>query len=348
MSGYSRSDLPPQEANGFRKPPTLRDVAERVGVTLGTASAVLNGSKSGTRVSPSTRERLVQAAAELGYRPNEVARSLARRRSKLIGFCSIFEFVSPQNAFLSELLGGVQEATSDRNEDLVLRNIPMGASPQRVVDSLADRRVDGLVILAPANPELYSLLQTAHLPVVALVDAYPGVASVVVDDYRGGELMADHLFERGHRHVIYRGWRYGPLSAKRRESGFRTRARSLGMHVSDGRVLDTTYETALLPAEIDLIEGRSPATAIAVWGDDLAALTCESVTDRGYRIPSDLAIIGFNGVPTRVPQRWDLTTIVAPWREVGRQSVDLVNQLMTGEAPTTIQLPVSFRQGATT
>ncbi|CAN5397663.1 LacI family DNA-binding transcriptional regulator [soil metagenome] len=332
-----------------RERPTLRDVADRVGVSVNTASFVLNGSRSGTRVSPKTRDALLSAAVELGYRPNEVARSLQRQRTRLIGLFAQFEHLSAGNAFLSELVGGIQEACAELRHDLVLHTIPRDCRTEMLVPSLADYRIDGLLVFVPEGRELAEALANTHLPAVSLAEPGGSLASVTVDNAKGGELQAEHLWERGHRRVIYRTWHADIPSARTREAAFRGVASRLGMEVVMGRTMWPMDSGDLTDAERAVLAPPFPATAFACWSDDSAQATCATLHRAGLRIPDDVAVVGFDGAAMRYEPRWRLTTIRAPWREVGATALRRLYRLIEGDDVIGVErLPVSLVQGATT
>jgi len=328
-------------------PATLRDVAEKVGVAQATASAVLNGTRSGTRVSAKTRDELLVVARQMGYRPNELARSLAKRRTRLIGFFAHFEYLSAQNDFLADLVGGIHEATAEADFDLVLRTVPQDSSGDRIIASLADRRVDGIICLAPSDPELLQRLTQEYVPVVSAVDRSDDAPSVTVDDELGGRLVARHLAEKGIRHAIYRDWHLVPVSGVDRRRGFADEACALGIEVREGKTMDIRLEAGLTADERQWIEENR--TAMVCWSDDTASVTCDALADAGYDIPGQVLVTGYNGIVTRRTYRWDLSTVVAPWRRVGQQSVaTLLDFLDSSIAPGSRILPVQFRSGATT
>lgn len=330
----------------FSRPATLREVADAVGVSLPTASAVLNSTKSGTRVSEATRQKLVEVATAMGYRPNELARALFRRRTRLIGFYAQFEHLSSENLFLSELIGGIQDATATADCDLVLHTIPPDATPQDAFSGLGDRRVDGLIFFSPHQPALLKSLTQANLPVVTVVDESSLVPSVTVDDYGGMQQIADHLYQKGHRHIIFRGWHANPASVKNRHRSAEDAARLFGMKMTDGRVMRSDHRAELLPTELSALE--EGATAFVCWEDTCAQLTCHVLTQMGISVPKQVAVTGFNGISTVIPPRHKVTTVCAPWRQVGRRAVSKLQELVQGSSPSPREvLSVAFLQGET-
>jgi DNA-binding LacI/PurR family transcriptional regulator len=308
---------------------------------------VLNRTKSGTRVSDATRQRLEAAAAAMGYRPNELARALFRRRTRLIGFYAQFEHLSAENLFLSELIGGMQDATATADCDLVLHTIPPDATPEDAFAGLGDRRVDGLIFFSPDQPALLNSLIQANLPVVTVVDESSFVPSVVVDDHGGMYRLVEHLYDRGHRHFVYRGWHANPVSVINRRRGAEDAAEVLGMTMTIGRVMQSDHRAELLESEWQALENG--ATAIVCWEDTCAELTCQDLTQRGIDVPGQVAVTGFNGISTVIPLRFRVTTVRAPWRQVGRQAVTCLQELVQGIVPSHKEmLPVEFVQGEST
>lgn len=326
----------------------MRKVAIEVGVSTNAVSKVLNGSRSNTRVSDATRDKILEVAKRMNYRPNELARSFQRRRTNLLGFFLYFEFLSSRNAFLAELMGGVEEECSRAGYDLALRAVRESLSPNELAGRLGDQRVDGLIYFAPRLNGVARELISEEVPLIQVVDPFPGAPTVCVDDRTGGRLMAEHLFEKGHRRVIYRDWFAPPRSAAVRRAGFTEAALRLGMDVVNGKAMTNDHQGELLDYEFELVKSRE-ATAFAVWGDASASATCDGLVSAGLRVPDDAAVIGFNGHSYEITPRWQLTTVVAPWREVGVRAVRNLLRLVNGsDVPQMDVLNVSLRPGSTT
>src|SRR5262249_47656133 len=134
--------FPTREESGrvpARRQPTMKDIAERVGVSKMAVSAVLSGTSSTARVSEATRERILAAARELRYRPNAIARSLRSKRTNIIGFYSGYRYIDPRNPFFAEIVGGLQEGCAEHRKDLLLHTVFQRAS----VDDIYGELVDG-------------------------------------------------------------------------------------------------------------------------------------------------------------------------------------------------------------
>jgi DNA-binding LacI/PurR family transcriptional regulator len=312
-----------------------------VGVSVNTVSFVLNGSRSGTRVSEAKRLAIQEAAIKLGYRRNNLATSFRLQRTDILGLFIDFDFLSPMNPFLSELVGGLQQACAEAGKDLLLHTHRTTASEDHLLSILADNRVDGLFFFAPERPELARLLAECSVPVVALVDRIPNLPSCSVDDYLGGQLQADFLYRKGHQKVMYRRHFNFPTSARERYEGFRERAESHGIEIIDGDHFTSHVEASF--SKIDTERLREGVTAIVVWEDTSAHLTADALSNLGYIVPNDILVIGYNGLSHALPKRWSIPTVRAPWRQVSAAAVKTLLNLIDGDPGfTNTRLPVEF------
>ncbi len=311
---------------------TLTEVAQRAGVNKVTASMVLSGGGGNTRVSEATRQRIIQAAEELRYRRNPLARTLRDRKTRIIGLY-IGGFIDIRNNFLGEVMSGLQQGCEQNRHDFLMHGTFRGNSVDDIYAELANGKVDGLVVLTNKQPELIYKLAASHLPIIALADPHPKIASVSVDDVRGSRMLAELLASRGHRHVLYGVCPYPLSSATRRLKAFQDAAQELGIVVStrigrgDGGVVSE--------AEVDFLAWRGGAdrkdldhrncpTAIVCWNDEMAHGVIDCMADHGVRVPEDVAVVGFDGWELSIKPRYRLTTVRAPWRDAARLAVDLL------------------------
>ncbi len=326
---------------------TLREVAQEAGVSMMTVSAVINGRAAERRISSATQERVAEIARSMGYLPNAVARALRGRNTNVIGLYSGLGFLSAVNLFLAELIGGLQEGCDASQKDLLLHGTFRGQSVDDIFAKLLDGRIDGLIVQAEASDALVARVAAAHLPIVAVADAIPSIPSVVVDDADGMRQVIAHLSERGHRRIVYVGPRRMIESAARRRQASLKVAAQLGVEVMECSAApgDDFSQTPLgnwlgEPAD------RRPS-AIAAWSDGLAFEIAAYCRCRGLRIPHDVAVTGFDGFP--IHGRQPLTTVRAPWSEVGRIAVArLADEIAARDAPAEIVVPVHLLLGQTT
>jgi DNA-binding LacI/PurR family transcriptional regulator len=324
----------------------MKDIAERVGVSKMTVSAVLSGTSSNVGVSEATRARVMAVARQMRYRPNAIARSLRSRRTNIIGLYSGYQYVDPRNPFLAQIVGGLQEGCSEYRKDLLLHTVFRGDSADDIYAELADGRIDGLVMTAPPEHPLVERLAGSHLPVVVVADAVPNLPSVVVDDAQGARLTFDYLAQRGHRRMVYRSVDWHLFSAERRRAAYFEIAAERGIEITEWcppqyiEAGDPFLETWLRQSP------EQRPSAVLCWNDLAAYDALAYCHRRGLRVPEELAVAGFDGDPNPVDFRFRLTTVLAPWAEVARSAVRLlVAQIEGEEVPRQTVLPVEFIPG---
>lgn len=327
---------------------TLKDVARDAGVSESTVSVVLNGARSGTRVSEATRQTILATAERLGYRPNGLARSLQNGRSNRLGVYSGSAPLDARNMFFAELLGGMLEGSRGSESNITVHTT--GNTSECLLDLVSNRSVDGLVVHAQPNDPILPILGELRVPAVAVADRLDTLPSVCVDDRAGGVLQAEHLAELGHRHVLVKA-DYRPFrSVEDRVSAFVERARALGLEVSIGRPATYDEPFDLGPEDLRLLtRAERPATAVVAWNDSEAERVCAQLEALGLDVPGRIGVVGFDGFHLSYRPYYGLTTVRAPWTEVGRVAVSVLMSLIKGEAvPAVTTLPVELVRGDTT
>lgn len=334
--------------SGLPKKTTLRDVAELANVSQFTVSVVLNGSKSNTRVSRETRNRILAAANELGYQPNSLARALRRQSTNILGLYFGYGHLEPHDPFHAEVLTGLQRGCEACDKDLMIHYSFHRYSVDEVFAELVGGKIDGLVLIASPGDPLVERVRGSNLQVVAMTDAIEGIPSVIADDASGSRAIAQHLHERGHRTVMYRSCPGASDSAKRRQDAFEEQAAELGMTTIPGRT--SNWKGVVEEEEADLLARREELgiTAAVCWGDPSAHALLSYCQRRNIRVPQDLAIVGFNGIEQAVQPAHVLTTVRAYWSHVAQRAVHLlVNSLEGKEVPALTVLPVELYLGDT-
>jgi len=333
----------------MNKPVTIKDIAREVGVGNTTVSAVLGHSPSRhVRVSEATRARILEAAQVMKYRRNGLARSFRNQKTDVLGVYTTQGYLSPHVVFSSQIIGGLHRGCYEHNKDLLLHSITSSRPVEEVYAELGDGRVDGLVLYASPTDPVVRLLADSTLPVVAIVDAVAGLPSVVADDVGGSQQMAAYLAGKGHQRILYISGSDTLNSAVRRRQGFLEAATALGLEVT---VFQPSVHHEKL-TEVDLVWLDLPrderATVVVCWNDMTAYNLLERCRLRGLRIPEDIAVAGFDGLPLSQPTQWRLTTLRAPWVEVAEAAITLLMRLKNGEEiPLETILPVEFIAGET-
>jgi DNA-binding LacI/PurR family transcriptional regulator len=308
--------------------PTIRDVARRAHVGVGTVSRVLNDSPL---VSEEARRRVRRTIEELGYRRSSTARRLSLGRTQMIGVVAPF-FTTRS---VVERLRGVVEGLRDRGEyDLVLFDVE---TPEQRADAFEDfaarDRVDGLLIvsLRPSDEEV-ERLQREGLPVVLVDVAHPALPRIVIDDVHGGRIATEYLLAKGHQRIGFVGDAPSPLrftSSEQRLRGMRDALRSAGVKPVAAREQrgphgrDEASELARL-----LLAMEDPPTAIFAASDVQAMGVLQAASAIGVHVPDDLAVIGFDDIEEA--SVLGLTTVRQPLRETGVRAAELLLSAIDG------------------
>ena len=302
---------------------SVREVAQRAGVSLGTVSNVLNRPDA---VAPATRRRVLDAIEELGFVRNEAARHLRAGRSRTLGLV-VMDIANP---FFTDVARGAEAAAAEHGSMVVLCNSAEDADRERRhLEQLEEQRVQG-VLITPVRKASAGVdrLVARGIPVV-LVDrgAGRGGCSVAVDDQLGGRLAARHLVAQGHRRIAFVG---GPLAVAQVADRHAGAAAALAEGDADADLL--VAETASLTVaegrrggeRIAAMPLRSRPTAAFCANDLLALGFLQEMTRQGLRVPQDVAIVGYDDIDFAAAAAVPLSSVRQPREQLGRTAAELL------------------------
>lgn len=325
-------------------PVTMHDVAERAGVSVRTVSRVVNKSEE---LSDLTRQRVLLAIKELGYRPSKLARALVTQRTETIGLL-IPDITNP---FFSEVAQGVGVAAEEQGYSLLLANTDLDADKEvKALWNLADHAVDGAILFgSPGSERALQEFASEYAPVVAinnyrLASAHPCIGCIRTSLVEGAELAVNHLANRGHRAIAMLSDVYEP-SLLARVRGYREALEARGLPVRDdwiarGRpVIDHGYR-----ATLRLLKAYPEITGIFAYNDLLAVGAIQACKELRRRIPDTCAIVGFDNIRLAALISPSLTTIHIDKYRLGREAFDRLLEMLDcpETTPVTVQMPVSL------
>ena len=297
--------------------PTIRNVAERAGVSKSLVSLVMRGSP---HVSERRRQAVLKAARELGYRPNAVARSLVEGRTRLIGAL----VADLHNPFFAEFLDGLQESLHGANLRMIVgsgRWDPLFEA--EAVDAFLEMRVDGLVLLSVVPDSLNDAAASVPVVIVGERDV-SGVDIVVDDDELGARLAVDHLVELGHQSIAHIEGAPS-TTARYRRAGYE---QAMSQHGLASHIVvepgDFTEEGGHRAARA-LLSRRPRPTAIFAPNDLVAIGALSAADELGLRVPADLSIVGDDNTHLAAIRHISLTTVDQPRRDMGRVAAELLS-----------------------
>lgn len=309
---------------------TLRDVAERAGVNPATASRALNPALPG-RISAPTERRVREAARELGYRPDPVARSLRTRRSGFVGV------VVPDltNPVIPPIVRGIEGVLWTAGVASLLADTDNHLEREALlVEELLARRCEGLIVAsATRDSETVNQLADGEVPAILVtrdLDSH-ALPLVAADDAAGVAAALDHLAELGHRAVAHVTGPPTLSTTTRRAEAFERESARLGLD-TEGRTVQGAAFTAAAGREAAerLLARDSEFTAILA-GNDLVALGClRALAEAGLRCPEDVSLVGHNDTPLVDSVQPPLTTVAIPQEQIGAEAARLLLRRLQG------------------
>ncbi len=320
--------------NGVMKV-TLKQVADRAGVTVSTASRALSSDKS-SLVKSATRIKVLEAAEALGYRGNLQASALRRGRTGTVGVI----VADLSNPFVGPVLRGIANALGSR--DLLPIMTESKDSSQElatITDKLLAQRVDGLIVTSGRYRDRALLRRVAaEVPTVLAVRELPGsgIAAVSHDDVSGGAMAAEHLLSLGHTELAQLTGPQDIWSFEGRGQGFRNAVAGSGARCIDidESVRLPTFHAGQILARALLEESSQLPTAVFAHNDSIAVGAIATFREHGLQCPGDISVVGYNDVPL-TGQLWPpLTTVRLPGRELGRLAAEMIVSGIDGTRTT--------------
>ncbi|MEN8651141.1 LacI family DNA-binding transcriptional regulator [Streptomyces sp. 21So2-11] len=338
--------------------PTVYDVAERSGVSIATVSRVYRNPDS---VRAQTRDRVVEAARELGYVPSGNARGLASRTTGVLGLC-FPDFADPDAEadteaadddsavmlYSDHVIRGMERAARRHGYALLIA-ASLAGGPESLVAKVAGR-VDGFAVLARTVPTEDLEVISRRLPVVMLAGPreIDHLDHIEVANSDGERELAQHLIEdHGLRRLAFVGGQPDSPDAEARFRGYQEACRDAGLPVPDEpsvRAAMMTRAEGQRAAETLLGRGDAPRPQAMLFANDQMAVgALHALERRGVRVPEDIAVTGFDGIPLSRIVRPSLTTVRQPIQRLGEEAVELLVRRLADRDrdPVSLMLPVS-------
>lgn len=321
---------------------TQKEVAERAGVSVAVVSYVVN---NGPRpVSPETRAKVEQVIEELGYYPNELARSLSRKQTATIGLM----LPNLMNPVYSEILESLERVCTAAGYTVMLTGTGRDpAKEQKLAETLRSKQVDGVVILPSEKPYPFlKLFQQANIPMVVLEHELADTHCIVIDDRQGGRLAMQHLVSLGHRRIALLERDTLSPHGYLRGVGCREVLQEAGIPLDPALVVKTKAGQSVAYAAMQQwLALPNPPTAVFTHNDMLAVGVIRAALDAGLKVPADISVVGHDDTSIIDYLNPRLTTVKFPVMEMGRRAGQIILELLQqpDSLPAqTITLPVEL------
>src|SRR5215471_2269626 len=308
---------------------SIYDVARASGVSVFTVSAVVNKK---SHVGKRLRERVEAAIRKLNYRPNLIARSLAKRQTHTIGM------IVPDigNPFFPMVVRGAEDAAQKHGYNLLLCNSDdMLDKEERAVELLLSKRVDGILLTKTAGdfrPAVSQMIKEVNTPFVLAMRTYPALTNdaVITDDYHGAYEAVCHLARAGRRRI---GLVSGPLkisNAKERWQGFHDALKAEGLPYEEDLVVEGDYRLESGYRAAHSLFSRRP-DGIYVSNHLMTVGLLKAAEETGLRCPEDFGLVSFDDYPWLGIFRPRLTTVELPKHQLGSEAAELLIRRIAGD-----------------
>ena len=308
---------------------TLQDVAALAGVSAKTVSRVVNNQGE---IRDSTRQRIQAAIDELGYRPNILARSLIHQRTNTLAVVAWgIDYFGPSRTVI-----GIEQQADEFGYSLFLSLVgdPAHHDQERLLDTVLERRVDGIIWAVPEVGDNHAWLNPAKLeelpPMIFLsMSPAPGIMAVAVDNQSGSRQATRHLIEQGRRKI---GIIAGPLAwweARDRYEGWRRALKEVDRGAPQSRVAESYWTAAGGERAMQQLLKQAPdIDAVFASSDQIALGALGAIHSSGRRVPDDIAIVGFDNMPESAYFWPPLTTVYQKLVHMGRTAVQQLHQMI--------------------
>jgi DNA-binding LacI/PurR family transcriptional regulator len=304
---------------------TIAAVARLAAVSPATVSRVLNGDP---RVGAEYRDRVTAAVAELGYRPNRLARNLRKQRTAAIGVV----ISDIENPHFSEAVRAIEDLAFKRGHPVLVCNTDETPEKERAyLEMMMDERVLG-VILSPSSPSEPAIAEVVDsgIPIVAFDREVedPRADAVLADNIRGARMATERLIAAGHRDVAFVGGRREVETGAERLDGYEIAMRRAGL---EPRSIDGGFRTQVAhDAVVALLRSEAPPTALVVANNLMTLGTLGALRQVGAAVPGDVGLVGIDDPPWAALVAPALTTIGQPVRRMATDAMELLLERVAG------------------
>lgn len=328
----------------MKKRATIRDVAERAGVSKTTVSYVINDVK---KVSAETKLRVSEAIKELSYEPDFTAISLTKRKSHLIGIVlpllnESIATIMEENTYFSEMISAIEKAARENGFDILLTGL---SEPDDYRPWVQKRRLDGLLFLGLFPESIYKEMRSMDIPAI-LIDTYEkhtgSYPSVNIDDEKGGYLAAKHLLELGHRQIAFVTTGLNNPVEENRYSGYLRAFQEAGIDAPSSETAESVHSFQCGYATGEKLLQSDLYSAVICTSDITALGMMRAVHDAGRKVPQDLSITGFDDIHISRYVTPSLTTIRQHIRTKGTLAGEKLIAAMKGGQPEAEVLDVEL------
>ncbi len=319
---------------------TLKDIAERAGVTTATVSMVINNKSN---ISEATKKKVLAIASELNYYPNIIARGLATKRSNAIGV------IVPNLAsgFIMRIMEGIKNTLRNASYTVILFDtIGQGMDEYKLFQRVVyEGRVDGVIVItSSSSEEELALFRKEKLPCVLVAKRSENLDSIYVNNRAGAYDAIKYLINKGHQNIALITINRKNLNIEERIEGYKDALKEHNLEFTPDLIFEVTSDSITDGAHIankilsrDQLNGKRPTAVFSPVGDMTAIGMIMEFKKRGLKVPDDIAVVGYDDVPAAVVVEPALTTVRQPKLEMGDLAINLIIDKIEKKDETIVQ-----------
>lgn len=310
---------------------TIKDIAKSLGVSISTVSRAL---KDHPDISQETKDTVRSYAEKYNYRPNVLALSLRRQKSYSIGLI----IPAIVHHFFSSVISGIEELAHKEGYNLIICQSNENQYREAInLQTLIDHRVDGILVSLSKTTQSFEHFGEAlnsGIPLVFFdrVCDQLDADKVIMDDFEGGRIATEHLIKRGCRNIVHFAAPQNLLIGRNRRNGYCEALRSAGIEIREDRILKCDTREEVQTLRNHLLDLAPEIDGIFAVNDSTAIAAMQVLQQGGYKIPENVAVMGFGDGPNASIINPELTTVVQKGYEMGRESVKLLLQRLNNPA----------------
>ena len=316
---------------------TIRDVAQKAGVSTATVSLVLHNKR---RISEETRRRVLKAVQELNYHPSQMARGLVMKQTGNIGFVLTEDHFLRTEPFYTKIFLGTEFETHDSNYFILLSTIPTRFSDDEPLPRfVTQQNVDGVIIAGKVPLKFIEKIDKYNLPLI-FVDYYPpkgDYSAVLIDNIQGGMMATKHLIDLGHKKIAFIGGDIEHPSVNERLIGYKMALEKSGLEYDANLVItgesSPTRENGY-NAVCSLMKRGVRFSALFACNDAMAIGAMECLKKQGFKIPENVSVVGFDDIESDIFQEPPLTTVAVPKFDMGIEAMRLMRDILNKKVRT--------------
>lgn len=293
---------------------TMTELANLIGVSQATVSRAINQPE---KVKPEVREKIQYFIDKYKFIPNENAKTMRGVGSKILGFI-VFSF---SNYYYLDMIKYAEKAAREKGYSLLVMNSEKNAELELDhIKMMLARNVEGILI-APVDEQNLDFLETTNVPFVALNEDFPGHNYVTTSLVEGGEIACQHLIDQGHKNIGYIGGDHKKYNPKL--DGVKKKLKEYNLNFKPDFFIKVNTVT-LSEEDIELVlkQRKLPCTAYVASNDEVACLFMKKINEFGYKIPEDIALVGFDN--TIVSKLLNITSITQPTEAMVKAGIEMV------------------------